>query len=61
MNYIECKSAIAAPLHLVPSHEEPAHTFKDAFAPPPLPGINAPTAPSDSRRDHRLMQTLSIQ
>ena len=31
MNYIECKSAIAAPLHLVPSHEEPAHTFKDVL------------------------------
>jgi hypothetical protein len=31
MNYIECESAIAAPLHLVPSHEEPAHTFKDVL------------------------------
>src|SRR6201989_3009283 len=29
MNDIECESAIAAPLHLVPSREEPAHTFKD--------------------------------
>ena len=27
MNDIECESAIAAPLHLVPSHEEPAHTL----------------------------------
>jgi hypothetical protein len=25
MDYIECKSTIAAPLHLVPSREEPAH------------------------------------
>src|SRR5216683_171 len=31
MNYIECESAIAAPLHLVPSREEPAHTFKDVL------------------------------
>ena len=31
MNYIECKSTIAAPLHLVPSREEPAHTFKDVL------------------------------
>jgi hypothetical protein len=31
MNDIECESAIAAPLHLVPSHEEPAHTFKDVL------------------------------
>ena len=31
MNDIECKSAIAAPLHLVPSHEEPTHTFKDVL------------------------------
>ena len=29
MNDIECKSAIAAPLHLVSSREKPAHTFKD--------------------------------
>jgi hypothetical protein len=29
MNDIECESAIAAPLHLVPSRQEPAHTFKD--------------------------------
>jgi hypothetical protein len=29
MNDIECKSAIAAPLHLVPSREEPAHTFEE--------------------------------
>ena len=28
MNYIECKSTIAAPLHLVPSREEPAHSLK---------------------------------
>src|SRR4029079_2958966 len=28
MNDIECESAIAVPLHLVPSHEEPAHTFE---------------------------------
>jgi hypothetical protein len=31
MNYIECESAIAAPLHLVPSREEPARTFKDVL------------------------------
>jgi hypothetical protein len=31
MNDIECESAIAAPLHLVPSREEPAHTFKDVL------------------------------
>src|ERR1700746_4041853 len=31
MNDIECESAIAAPLHLVPSHEEPAHTFEDVL------------------------------
>jgi len=31
MNYIECESAIAAPLHLVPSREEPAHAFKDVL------------------------------
>ena len=31
MNYIECELAIAAPLHLVPSHEEPAHLFKDVL------------------------------
>jgi hypothetical protein len=31
MNDIECESAIAAPLHLVPSHEEPARTFEDAL------------------------------
>jgi hypothetical protein len=29
MNDIECESAIAAPLHLVSSREEPAQTFKD--------------------------------
>jgi hypothetical protein len=28
MNHIECKSTIAAPLHLVPSREEPAHLLK---------------------------------
>src|SRR5450432_267955 len=31
MNYIECESAIAAPLHVVPSREEPARTFKDVL------------------------------
>ena len=31
MNYIECESAIAAPLHLVPSREERARTFKDVL------------------------------
>ena len=31
MNDIECESAIAAPLHLVPSREESAHTFKDVL------------------------------
>jgi hypothetical protein len=31
MNDIECKSAIAAPLHLVPSREEPAQSFKDVL------------------------------
>jgi hypothetical protein len=31
MNYIECKSVIAAPLHLVPSREEPARTLKDVM------------------------------
>src|ERR1700757_1685325 len=31
MNDIECESAIAAPLHLVPSHEEPAHAFEDVL------------------------------
>src|SRR6185369_3240804 len=31
MNDIECESAIAAPLHLVPAHEEPAHTFEDVL------------------------------
>ena len=31
MNYIECESAIATPLQLVPSREEPAHTFKDVL------------------------------
>ena len=30
MNDIECESAIAAPLHLVPSHEESAQSFKDS-------------------------------
>ena len=34
MNDIECESAIAAPLHLVPSHEEPAHTFEDVLVDP---------------------------
>ena len=33
-----------------------AHQKSGPFAPPALPGINAPTAPSDSRRDHRLMR-----
>jgi hypothetical protein len=32
MNDIECESAIAAPLHLVPAHEEPAHTGHDDVA-----------------------------
>ena len=31
MNHIECESAIAVPLHLVPSHEEPAHAFNDVL------------------------------
>src|SRR6059058_2196113 len=31
MNDIECKSAIAAPLHLVPSREKPAQSFKDVL------------------------------
>src|SRR6266704_3023311 len=31
MNHIESESAIAAPLHLVPSREEPAHTFEDVL------------------------------
>jgi hypothetical protein len=31
MNDIECKSTIAVPLHLVPSREEPAHSFKDVL------------------------------
>jgi hypothetical protein len=31
MNDIEYESAIAAPLHLVPSREESAHTFKDVL------------------------------
>src|SRR5438046_2140352 len=31
MNDIERKSAIAAPLHLVPSREEPAQSFKDVL------------------------------
>ena len=31
MNDIERESAIAAPLHLVPSREEPAQTFKDVL------------------------------
>src|ERR1700737_2733497 len=31
MNYIECESAIAAPLHLVPSREDPAQTLKDVL------------------------------
>src|SRR6202022_1019285 len=33
-----------------------AHQKSGPFAPPALPGINAPIAPSDSRRDHRLMR-----
>ena len=28
MNYIECESTIAAPLHLVPSRKEHAHSLK---------------------------------
>ena len=36
MNYIECESAIAAPLHLVPSREEPARTFKDVLVDAPV-------------------------
>src|SRR5262245_1654514 len=31
MHDIECESTIAAPLHLVPSREEPAHSFKDVL------------------------------
>ena len=31
INDIECESAIAAPLHLVPSREEPAYTFYDVM------------------------------
>jgi hypothetical protein len=31
MNDIECESVIAAPLHLVPSREEAAHTFNDVL------------------------------
>jgi hypothetical protein len=31
INDIECESAIAAPLHLVPSREEPAHAFNDVL------------------------------
>src|SRR5450631_973432 len=31
MNNIECESAIAASLHLVPSREEPARTLKDVL------------------------------
>ena len=31
MNDIVYESAIAAPLHLVPSREESAHTFKDVL------------------------------
>src|SRR6201993_3148913 len=31
MNDIECESAIAVPLHFVPAHEEPAHTFEDVL------------------------------
>ena len=31
MNDIEDESAVAAPLHLVPSREELAHTFKDVL------------------------------
>ena len=31
MNDIECESVSAAPLHLVPSREEPAHTFNDVL------------------------------
>jgi hypothetical protein len=33
-----------------------AHQKSGPFAPPALPGIDAPTAPSDSRRDHRPMR-----
>jgi hypothetical protein len=40
MNYIECESA-AAPLHLVPSREEPARTFKDVAMLRPLPSSAA--------------------
>src|SRR3954470_192964 len=31
MNDIECEPTIAAPLHLVPPREEPAHSFKDVL------------------------------
>ena len=30
-NHIESESAIAAPLHLVPSREDPAHAFNDVL------------------------------
>ena len=33
-----------------------AHQKSGPFAPPALPGLNAPIAPSDSRRDHRLLR-----
>jgi hypothetical protein len=33
-----------------------AHQKSGPFAPPALPGISAPIAPSDSRRDHRQMR-----
>src|SRR5713226_4402832 len=33
-----------------------AHQKSGPFAPPALPSISAPTAPSDSRRDQRLMR-----
>ena len=33
-----------------------AHQKSGPFAPPALPGISAPIASSDSRRDHRLMR-----
>src|SRR5271170_7367398 len=51
MNYIECKSTIAAPLHLVPSREEPAHSLKvvlvDAtvcLAPRAIPEVVGPAS-----------------
>ena len=51
MNYIECESAIAAPLHLVPSREEPAHAFTDVLvdttvclAPRPIAKVVGPAS-----------------